>query len=76
MVGTRIRFLREQKNIKQSQLARKAGLACSTLCDIEKGRLSPSIRSLEKIANALEMPVATLFLDSSFVGNENITKVS
>ena len=72
MIGAKIRFLRKQKNLKQVQLAEKAGLACSTLCDIEKGRLSPSIKSLEKIAEALEMPVAKFFLDSDFVGNENI----
>jgi len=71
MLGTKIQALRKQKNIKQIQLAEKAGLACSTLCDIEKGRLNPSIKSLEKIAAALEVPIATFFLDSSFVDNEN-----
>jgi len=70
MIGEKILMLRRQLNITQTQLARKAGLANSTICDIEKGRLVPSIKTLEKIAKALNVPLASFFMDSNYVNNE------
>lgn len=63
MIGAKIRMLRNQRNIKQIQLAKKAGIACTTLCDIEKGRLIPTIKTLQRIANALDVHITTFFAD-------------
>lgn len=52
---------RRQLGITQTELARRAGLGKSTLCDIEKGRLIPSVKSLQKIAHALGIPIASFF---------------
>ncbi len=70
VIGKRVLALRRQLGISQTQLAEKAGLANSTLCDIEKGRMTPSIKSLKKLADALGVPVADLLLDLDSASNE------
>ena len=71
MIGKKIFDLRKGRNISQSELAKKAGLANSTLCDIEKDRLTPSLKTLNKLANALEVEVAIFFLANNSVDNVN-----
>lgn len=59
MVGDKIRWLRWKKRIKQKELAKKAGLSPSVLCNIEQGkRATPE--QLKSIANALEINVEEL----------------
>jgi repressor LexA len=54
-VGETIRRLREEAGLSQRALARKAGLSSQYLSDIEVGRTSPSLKSLEKLAGALQI---------------------
>lgn len=70
MIGKRIADIRKQKHLSQTIIAKKANIANSTLCDIEKGRINPSIKTLEKIAEALEVPVGKFFLHTDSVDNE------
>jgi DNA-binding XRE family transcriptional regulator len=44
---------RARLGLSQAELARRAGLRKETLCRIESGRYTPSLRSLEKIDSAL-----------------------
>lgn len=57
-----IRDLRKKKNLTQKQLANKAGIAQSTVSDIEDGTKSPKLETLDKIATALDMPTYELFI--------------
>lgn len=50
-----IRERREKLGISQGELAKKCGIAQSTLCDIEQGRSNPSISVAVKLANALDI---------------------
>lgn len=50
-----IRERREELGISQGELAKKCGIAQSTLCDIEQGRSNPSISVAVKLANALDI---------------------
>jgi DNA-binding XRE family transcriptional regulator len=52
--------IREKQNLNQTNLAKKAGISNGTLCDIESYRKSPNIKTLEKIAKALEVKVRDL----------------
>jgi transcriptional regulator with XRE-family HTH domain len=63
IVGERVRRIREQKNISQGQLARRAGVVPYHLSRIENGHTSPSVGTLEKLARALEIPVYQLFYE-------------
>lgn len=64
-VGIIIRKIRLKKRIKQKDLAKMANMCSSSLCDIEKGRVNPSLKTLYKIADALNEPL------SSFIPEED-----
>lgn len=54
-VGGRIKWLRENKKMNQTELAKACGIGQSTLSDIEKMRSNaPNAANLMKIAAALE----------------------
>ena len=58
--GKIIRELRENKQMRQSQLAEKVGISQGGLAHWEKGRTEPSIRDLKKLANALNTDLSVL----------------
>lgn len=53
VVGTRIRFLRESRQMTQRDLCNAAGLSVGFLSDIENGKRTVSIPKLAGIAWAL-----------------------
>lgn len=59
-IGERIRYERLKKSLKQLELAKLANISNTYLSDIEIGRASPSLKTLEKIAKALEMECSDL----------------
>ncbi len=60
-VGGEIKRLREGLDWSQPQLAVRAGVAVSAVSQIENGRRSPNVGTLEKIADALGVEVVDLF---------------
>lgn len=60
-IGERIRNLREAKNLKVTELAKKAYISQPYLSDIEKGRTMPSIDKLKTICDALEISLSEFF---------------
>ncbi len=64
-IGQRIQHLREQKGLSQRALAEAAGISPSALSLLEAGRHSPSVATLEKLADALGVSVAAFFTDAS-----------
>ena len=50
-----IKERREQLGISQKELAEKAEISQSFLCDIEQGRSKPSIDTAVKLADALDI---------------------
>jgi len=55
-LGRRIVALRQARKLKQIDIVRRSGVSQRTMTSIERGRGSPSIRTLAKIAVALDMP--------------------
>lgn len=56
-IGERVKCERLKKSLKQYELAKKAGISNTYLSDIEVGRTSPSLKTLDKIAKALEVDI-------------------
>ena len=54
-LGTHIRQLRERKNMSQEDLAGDRGIPKSQVARIERAKINTTIRTLIKIANALEI---------------------
>lgn len=60
-LGKRIREFRKQKNLKIVDIANKTGLTVSMISQVERAIISPSIETLKKIGNAMDMPVGYFF---------------
>ena len=58
--GERIREIRRDQNISQTQLAQAAGLNQPQVSAIEGGRVKPSAKTIERIATALHVPVENI----------------
>lgn len=54
-------FIRKQKNLSQSKLAILSGVDRAFLSKIESKQAVPTILTLEKLANALEIEVKEFF---------------
>ncbi len=57
-VGERIRDLRKKKRVRQYKLAWMVGISPGALTNFEKGRRHVSLDWLERIADALDTPIA------------------
>lgn len=62
-VGLRIKELRTTLGLSQEKLAVKAEIDRTYLTGVEQGKRNPSIKSLEKIVNALEVNFSEFFKD-------------
>ena len=60
-LGMRIKYLRGQKRWSQEDLALEAGINKNYLSDLERGTRNPTVKALEKIANALGINLSELF---------------
>ncbi len=60
-VGTRLRQLREGRNMSMRSLGTASGLSANALSMIEGGKTSPSVNTLYKLADALGVPITTFF---------------
>lgn len=60
MVGERIRKIIDSKGWTQVDLSEKTGIGQAHLSRIVSGKLVPNLKTLERIAEALEVPVAAL----------------
>jgi transcriptional regulator with XRE-family HTH domain len=60
-IGPRLRVLREERHISMRELARRSGLSANALSMIERGLTSPSVSTLTKLSNAMEVPITAFF---------------
>jgi transcriptional regulator with XRE-family HTH domain len=60
-VGKRLRALREERNVSMRAVARESGLSANALSMIERSLTSPSVSTLRKLAEALEIPITAFF---------------
>jgi CheY-like chemotaxis protein len=59
--GAAVKARRSRLDLSQEKLAELAGLHRTYISDVERGARNPSLGSIEKLAHALEVPIAELF---------------
>lgn len=64
-VGSRVGYLRQKRQLTQKQLAEESKLSQATIALIERDKKDPSIKSLNSIANALNVHISILFADEN-----------
>ena len=60
-IGRQVRELRKRQRMTGSELATQTGLSVGMLSKIENGVISPSLATLQTLANALRVPLVQLF---------------
>ncbi len=75
-IGTTIRAYRLQKGLSQGDIEKKTGLLRCYLSRVENGHTVPSLDTLAKIADALDLPIAQFFADDSLGKQFNTQKIS
>ena len=60
-LGEKIRSLRTEKHMTLRDLSKKSGCSLGFLSQVERDKVSPTISSLKKIADALETNIISLF---------------
>lgn len=63
MLGQKIRNARKSKGFKLGDLANATELSSSYISQLERGLIEPSLTSLRKISNALNIPIYLLMED-------------
>lgn len=54
MVGSAVRAARRRAGVSQAELAERAGTSQPSIARLEKGQVSPTVITLDRIARALE----------------------
>jgi transcriptional regulator with XRE-family HTH domain len=83
-IGMTIRGYRLQKGMSQGDIEKRTGLLRCYLSRVENGHTVPSLDTLSKIANALDMPLSQFFaedtlaqdLDSNRLNDEELRFLS
>ena len=63
MVGVRIRDIRAKNRITQEQLAEKMGISSKYLSSIERGKENPTLNTLIRLAEGLDVDLGEVFQD-------------
>lgn len=79
VIGERLRELRIEKKLSQGDMEKRTGLLRCYTSRVENGHTVPNLGTLEKYAQALEVPLYRLFYEGNkpaklprlFAGNEN-----
>lgn len=64
ILGKRIKAIRLKKNIRQAEIAYRCNFDKSSYNTIEAGKRNITIITLHKIANALEEPIESFFIEN------------
>jgi transcriptional regulator with XRE-family HTH domain len=59
--GKRIKYLRIKRKLSQEKLAELADMHRTYIGQIESGTRNVALKNVEKLANALEVPIKNLF---------------
>src|ERR1700678_2174753 len=60
-IGERLKQLREDKKVSQGVIEKKTGLLRCYISRVENGHTVPALETLQKLADALEVPMYKLF---------------
>jgi transcriptional regulator with XRE-family HTH domain len=72
-IGAEVRSLRKKHDMTVMDLAKQSGLSIGMLSKIENGTTSPSLSTLQGLANALNVPITSFFVQ--FESQRDITYV-
>jgi len=66
LVGTQVNRLRRAAGVSALELTMRSGVSRSMLSRIENGQVSPSVETLDRLANALDVPLSRFFAEHRY----------
>ncbi|MGC9159561.1 MAG: helix-turn-helix domain-containing protein [Terracidiphilus sp.] len=75
-IGTTIRAFRLQRGLSQGDIEKRTGLLRCYLSRVENGHTVPSLDTLSKIAQALDLPITDFFAEDSLNRKLNSPQVT
>jgi transcriptional regulator with XRE-family HTH domain len=63
MIGERLRMIRESKNLSQGDIEQRTGMLRCYTSRVENGHTVPTVETLAKYAQALDIPLYQIFYD-------------
>jgi transcriptional regulator with XRE-family HTH domain len=63
IIGSRLKKLREERNLSQGDIEKRTGLLRCYISRVENGHTVPSLETLERLAVSLELPLFQLFYE-------------
>jgi transcriptional regulator with XRE-family HTH domain len=72
VIGEKLKALRAQKNMSQGDVEKRTGLLRCYISRVENGLTVPSVDTLEKMVQALEVPMYRLFTDEDHIKKPNM----
>jgi transcriptional regulator with XRE-family HTH domain len=73
-IAEKIKHFRTVKNLSQKELATSIGMDQAQYSRMESGKVEPTVSSLEKIADALDVSVAELFSEEQLTNINSYDK--
>lgn len=73
-LGKKIKKTRKEKGLTLVELAKGAGCSTSFISELERGKVSPSIATLKRIASSLGMTIADCFTDDGEDADPVVTR--
>nr|WP_321232900.1 helix-turn-helix transcriptional regulator [uncultured Psychroserpens sp.] len=73
LLSDNLKAIRKEKKVSQQYIAERSDMLASTYNRIENMKVSPSIETIERIANAINVPFAELF-QSREISDKSITQ--
>lgn len=68
----KLQKVRKIRGISQRELAYKAGISPGLVGQLEMGKNQPSVRTLDKVSQVLDVPLCTLLMDNGQQGTEEL----
>ena len=65
-IGSKLRSIRKQSGLTLDAVAKQSGLSLAHVSQIENGKVSASLESLEKVSGVLNIPFSSLFVSEEF----------
>jgi len=72
-LGQRIREIRKERGMSQTELAEKAGISLITISRIERGERDPHLTTLLRIARGLDVRLSELLRTAGYFGDEEVS---
>lgn len=71
-LGKKLKKLRLLKKLTLVELAKMSGVGKSTISDIENGKINPSVNTIEKLTNSMQVDSSVLFNSNEKIKTEHL----